>query len=100
MMYEWNEKTLWGLRCEVTLNSIFLSDYRNTYGVARDACCNFFDGYNEYLEDLMEYDGIPDKWYPEAMKSYDSPDNLLCWYYCFDKNPLPVRNPKEKVSAA
>ena len=114
MMFEWNEKTLWGLRCEVTPNSAFLADYRNTYGVTREACCNFFDGYKEYLEELMEYDGIPDTWYSEAIKTYDSPDNLFGWYCCFAKEPLPVflhiigrltwplpvRRPKEKVTAA
>lgn len=100
MMFEWNEKTLWGLRCEVTPNSAFLADYRNTYGVTREACCNFFDGYKEYLKELMEYDGIPDTWYSEAIKTYDSPDNLFGWYCCFAKEPLPVRRPKEKVTAA
>lgn len=93
--FEWNESTLWQLRQEITLCSLFLSDYRNTFWVTKFDCCTFFEGYSDYLQELMEYDGIPDKWYYEALNDYDTPENLYAWYCCFDScEPLPIDEDK------
>ena len=42
------------LRKEIILNSLYVSDYENSFGFdANDICC-FFDGYVSYLEELAK----------------------------------------------
>ena len=57
------------LRSEVTLNSLYTSDYNNRLGVDPGEACSFFEGYCEYLEELGE--GESDK-------------NLLAWFACWN----------------
>ena len=86
----WDKETLWGLRKEIVLCSIFVSDYRNTFGVGRHVCCEFFDGYSDYLQELMKENGIPDEQYFDVLDTYDTADNLYDWYCCFEEEPLPI----------
>ena len=40
---------LWNLRTEVSLGSLYTSDYENTFRILPIIVQNFFDGYIEYL---------------------------------------------------
>jgi hypothetical protein len=44
----------------------------------------FFDGYVSYLEELANEDGYDWSTHEQLFQIYDTEDNLLEWYYCFD----------------
>jgi len=69
---------LWELRKEIVLNSIFVADYRNSFGISPHSACDLFDGYVEFLNSLAEDSGVPD-W-----TTLDSPEHLQEWLLCFD----------------
>lgn len=73
------------LRGEIELNGIWLSDYENSFGFSEKSMGAFFDGYVSYIEELAEEDGYND-WstYEQLFEIYDTEDNLLAWYNCFD----------------
>lgn len=85
-------ETLWKLRKEIMFCSLFVSDYRNSMGIDEHDVCDFFDGYAEYLAELMNYDeeGRGDNHFFDHVDQYDNPDNLYDWYGCFEWDPLPV----------
>lgn len=78
------------LRKQVVLCSLYYADYRNDIGVEEHECCDFFDGYAEYLGELMEEDGISDNEYFDHVGLYDNDENLIAWFYCFE-NALECR---------
>jgi len=43
---------LWELRKEIVLNSLYISDYENSFHIDPNAVCDFFDGYLEFLSDI------------------------------------------------
>ena len=69
---ELNANQLWELRKQITLNSIYVADYVNSFGFDERDISNFFLGYVEYLEE--EYG---DNW-----KEYDNKETLEQWYDC------------------
>ena len=38
-------ETLWNLRMEICLYSLYYTDFRNSFGIDEHAVCDFFDGY-------------------------------------------------------
>ena len=86
---------LWQLRKQVKLCSIYVDDFQNDMGIDTQDACNFFDGYAEYLGELMQNDGHQDGEFFNLLEQYDNPDNLYNWYLCFDGNPLP--NPHDEL---
>lgn len=62
------------LREDIVLNSIFLNDYSNRFGINENECINFFDGYVDYL--IEEYGDL------ENALDNDNLDNLINWRYC------------------
>ena len=73
------------LRKEIVLNSVYTSDYNNSFGISADSLCSFFDGYVSYLEELAEEDNFKyDDMFP-LFKKYDTIDNLYSWYCCFEE---------------
>ena len=68
---------LWELRKEVTLNSLFIHDYENSFGISPRSACDFFDGYVEFLSELAQETGTP--WHAQ-----DSPEHLREWLLCSD----------------
>ena len=38
-------ETLWNLRMEISLCSMYYADFRNSFGIDEHAVCDFFDGY-------------------------------------------------------
>lgn len=72
------KEQLWALRNEITLNSLFINDYSNTFDIDAKECCTFFEGYVEYLEELAEADGgVTDV---DTFMKYDNATNLYDWW--------------------
>ncbi len=86
------QEQLWQLRGQISLCSLFYRDYRNTFGIDEHAVCDFFDGYADYLSDLMNEDepGRGDNHFFDYLKQYDTSENLWDWYNCLEEDPLPV----------
>ena len=78
------------LRQEIKLNSLFVSDYENSFGYDPHKVCDFFDGYVEYLAELMEEEkgSVPDNVYFDVLWTYDTDENLKDWWTCFEENPF------------
>lgn len=70
---ELSKEQLSQLRKEITLNSLFIKDYTNTLGIDPQETYYFFEGYSELLDNLMK----------EALKDYDTEDNLYCWWLVY-----------------
>ena len=51
---DFSKEDLKQLRSEVVLNSIWYSDYTNSFGIKEKSVAYFFEGYNEYLCELAE----------------------------------------------
>ena len=83
------DKALVQLRKEICLDSIYISDYTNSFGIDPKQVCDFFDGYGDYLIELMNEDRKDgDNNYFALRAEYDTEKNLLGWYGCFDWNPF------------
>lgn len=73
------------LRKDITLNSLYLNDYENRYGVPPKEVYDFFWGYMDFLEEDMKEE-IPD--YKEGdffdyIDLFDTPRRLLNWWFCW-----------------
>lgn len=86
------KQMLWRLRQEISLNSMYYSDYRNSLSIDEHTVCDFFDGYLEYLNEIMQ-EQIPaydDAEFFDWLSAYDNADNLWNWYGCFEDDPLSL----------
>lgn len=83
------KEQLIGLRKQIIAGSLFLHHYENDLGIPAKVVCDFFDGYSEYLTELMLEDGHKDYEYYDIISEYDTDENLWNWYCCFDEDPLP-----------
>ena len=90
------QEQLWKLRKEIVLNSLYYKDYKNSFVIDCHDCCDFFDGYCDYLEELMIENGHTDNEFFELLSKYDTVYNLSEWYSMFDENPLPIKIKEEK----
>lgn len=71
------------LRSDIVLNSLFLSDYKNRYGIDERAVYDFFGGYVSYLEEIMREDPLyDDSEFNYYLPKYDTIDNLVAWQHC------------------
>ena len=52
----WTKENLWKLRKEIKLGSLFITDYRNSFGIDPRKVCDFFDGFLEFVEEEMQVD--------------------------------------------
>ena len=88
---EMSKRNLWALRTEITLGSLYTSDYENSFQILPRTVQDFFDGYIEYLWELAEENNKKaDIDFEDLVEIYDNADNLESWYYCFDEDPLPT----------
>lgn len=79
---EFTSEDLWTLRNEIVLNSLYVSDYENTFNLVAKCVCDFFDGYCEYLKELAtEKNDNPTI---DEIFAEDNEDNLFAWFCCFD----------------
>lgn len=74
------KKDLQILRNEIVLNSLFISDYENSFGLDPWEVNAFFDGYLDYLEDLMLENDCSDENYFDNLEKYDTLENLWNYY--------------------
>lgn len=82
---------LWSLRREIVLNSIYINDYRNSFGIDERVCCDYFEGYIDYLSEFMRED--PDYGrieFSSLLDRYDTPENLYAWDMCIDWDGFPM----------
>lgn len=73
------------LRGDIILNSLYLSDYVNSFGFNPNHISTFFDGYISYLEELAKEDGYTE--WDNIFKMfdiYDTEENLYDWFMCSD----------------
>ena len=87
---EMSKRNLWALRTEITLGSLYTSDYENSFQILPRIVQDFFDGYIEYLWELAEEKNNKNIDFEDLVEIYDNADNLEGWYYCFDEDPLPT----------
>ena len=80
------KEDLWQLRCEIVLNSLFVSDYKNTFGFDAHSVLDFFAGYIEHLEEIAnefnETGSSPSV--QNVIELYDTADNLFDYYWGCD----------------
>lgn len=82
-----NEKELWKLRKEICLNSLFISDYKNSFGFTEESVCNFFDGYMEFLGEIAE-ERFGENATLDNVFSLDNSENLYDWFCCYEEFPF------------
>lgn len=73
------------LRGDIILNSLYLIDYKNSFGFNPNHISTFFDGYISYLEELAKEDGYTE--WDNIFKMfdiYDTEENLYDWFMCSD----------------
>lgn len=73
---------LWTLRTEITLNSLYIADYHNSFGFKAKHICYFFDGYMDFIYELCEEKGL--ECVVENAIKFDNKTNLESWFNCFD----------------
>lgn len=89
--YGWlTDAALIDLRKQIVLHSIRYRDYENTYGLDSHEVLEFFDGYVDYLGELMSEDGHTDEEFFDILKEYDTDENLISWYGMFTENPFTI----------
>ena len=88
---------LWRLRKEIILNSLFIADYRNTFGIDPHVVCDFFDSYLSYLDEEMKLTipGYDDAHFFDHLPNFDTEENLWNWYCCYEDDPLQMPTPQE-----
>lgn len=80
------KEELWKLRKEVVVNSLYYSDYHNSFGFNEHSMCNFFDSWLSYMQEEMKEDGhsdAGDKFF-DYFDEYDNADFLWEWFMCYD----------------
>lgn len=68
------------LREDIALCSLYENDFKNRYDIDPKQVSMFFDGYAEYIGELMKEDGIDDAEFFDHLSEYDTIDNLLNWH--------------------
>ena len=96
MKREFNENDLWDLRNQITLNSMFTSDYENRFGLDPNNVKDFFDGYLDELDYIAEEDGEKNLDLTDLLNRYDNPENLKNWYDSLDYDPFGDEEPSEE----
>lgn len=78
------KEQLWELRRQIVLNSLFLDDYKNSFGFAPKSVQDFFDGYVDYLEELAKEDRNKTDYVFLLFEKYDNADNLIDYFWTKD----------------
>ncbi len=92
---DFTEQDLQALRNEIVLNSIYVADYRNSFGIDEHSVCEFFDSFMSFINELSIEDGNKDLPWDEFMEQYDTIDNLVEWFYCYEDFSWVQYEPEE-----
>ena len=82
-----NKEELWQLRQQVVVGSLYIADYTNNFNIDEKDVCNFFEGYESFIDELIKESGFVssnDNDYFDEFRKYDTLDTLERWYNCFD----------------
>lgn len=79
---ELTKEQLWKLRKEIRLGSIYIDDYKNSFGIEPQSVCNFFDS---FIEDAQQDDD--GSFNNRNIKEFDNADELYN-YYLSCENPF------------
>ena len=78
------EKQLIELRSQIVLGSLFIADYKNDFGINENIVCDFFEGYLNFLDEVIyEEEENQDLDFWAAVQKYDNNENLIEWFNCF-----------------
>ena len=81
MRKDLTKEELWNLRKEIVLNSLYYKDYKNSFNIDEHTCCDFFDGYYEFITILAAEKHCERVLNYELISDFDDPD-ILYTYYC------------------
>lgn len=79
---ELTKEQLWKLRKEISLGSIYIDDYKNSFGIEPQSVCNFFDS---FIEDAQQDDD--GNFNNRNIKEFDNAEELYN-YYMSCENPF------------
>ena len=73
------------LRNQIKLCSIYLSDYINSYEIDENETSDFFDGFADYLNELMTENEktYNDSKFFDYLEKYDNAENLKEYFYSY-----------------
>lgn len=77
----WSQEKLWELRKEICLGSMYYSDYENSFGIPKEDCCAFFDG---FIDDCWNIEGEKENGltdYQDVYNKYDNAEALWNYFY-------------------
>ena len=76
-----NKDSLWQLRQEIVLGSIYIRDYKNSFDIPEEVCFAFFDG---FLDDCWDIENELENGITEVDELYAKYDNAeALWnYFC------------------
>lgn len=86
------KEQLWKLRQEIVLGSLYLDDYKNSFGIDPQAACNFFDS---FIEDAQQDD--EGNYNERKTEEFDNPDDLYN-YYLTCENPFGELKESQKLN--
>ena len=92
------KEQLKSLRGQIILNSLYTSHYENNLDIEPHEVQDFFDGYVEYLLEIIRDNGGERMTSAQQSKEFrilDNEETLWEWYNCFDEDPLRVLPPYE-----
>ena len=84
-----SRKDLKKLRSEIVLNSLFFTDYINSFCIDYHDVAAFFDGYYDFIWELAYEDaeeqgkGTSYLTHDYVVENYDNTDNLVEWWNCY-----------------
>ena len=80
---DFSKQDLEQLRKEIVLNSLYISDYNNSFNIDPHSVCDFFDGFISYMEELAS-EINPNITYDEMFETLDNTETLFEWYLCYE----------------
>ena len=66
------------------MNSLFIADYENSFGIDAHSVCEFFDSFMSYAQGEEREDGFEGESIEEFFERYDNADLLWEWYCCYE----------------
>lgn len=72
------ESELWNLRKQVPIGSIYLADYKNSYGIPAEKVCDFFKGFDAHILETIDENGENDE--ESSYYKHDNVDELKYYY--------------------